>query len=288
MNLGFFGPKMAISWSICFFKKKFAETPIFIVFFGCAHFGPSCQKREFWTPTQKRRKFSLITEKLIFEYVRATSLGPKPSLFVFFVCFLLLFVFFLVPFLSLLLIEKPDFSPWKRHFWFIFSVSLSSSLNLFWPPPFLFVFLCLSFALVFLSSFLSFFGLSFCFLFLSLFHCSFFFAFVSSIEQHENIKLQFILFINMFSFFGFLSCFLFEIYFSYLCFFLILSYVFCSTSLFLVSNNPSWKTPMFGHKGGCNITVFFMNLCFAKCEKLSFFLGGLFFGKFLVAFQKAL
>ena len=81
---------------------------------------------------------------------------------------------------------------------------------------------------------------------------------------------------NVFSFFGFLSCFLFEISFSYLSFFLILSYVCCSTSLFMVSKNPSSKTPIFGQKGGCNITGFFMNLCFAKCEKLSFF-GGAFF-----------
>ena len=33
--------------------------------------------------------------------------------------------------------------------------------------------------------------------------------------------------------------------------------------------NQSWNTPISGQKGGCNKT-FFMNLCFAKCEKLSF------------------
>ena len=27
MNLGFYGPKMAVSWRICVFQKKFAETP---------------------------------------------------------------------------------------------------------------------------------------------------------------------------------------------------------------------------------------------------------------------
>ena len=48
---------------------------------------------------------------------RATSLGPKPSLFVFFVCFLFLFSFFLLPFLSLFLIEKkPVFPPKKGIF----------------------------------------------------------------------------------------------------------------------------------------------------------------------------
>ena len=40
---------------ICFFKKCFAETPIFIVFFGCALFGPSCQKREILDTHQKRK-----------------------------------------------------------------------------------------------------------------------------------------------------------------------------------------------------------------------------------------
>ena len=130
MKLSFFGPKMAVSWRICVFqKKKFAETPIFIVFFGCALFGAKLSKKgNFGHPHQKRRKFSLITEKLIFEYFcfflffslflsffcffvlfffwcffwrvegscevarRATSLGPKPSLFVF--LFLFCFCFF--------------------------------------------------------------------------------------------------------------------------------------------------------------------------------------------------
>ena len=44
------------------------------------------------------------------------------------------------------------------------------------------------------------------------------------------------------------------------------------------------KTPIFGQEGGCNIMAFVINLCFAKCEKLSFFLAfvWLIFG----AFQK--
>ena len=50
--------------------------------------------------------------------------------------------------------------------------------------------------------------------------------------------------------------------------------------------NPSSKTPIFGQKGGCNATngLFLINLCFAKCVKLSFL--GFFFGKFLAVFQK--
>ena len=34
--------------------------------------------------------------------------------------------------------------------------------------------------------------------------------------------------------------------------------------------NPNWKTSIVGQKGGCNKFFFYMNLCFAKCEKLSF------------------
>ena len=39
-----------------FFKKKFAETPIFIVFLGCALLGPSCQKREILDTHPKKKK----------------------------------------------------------------------------------------------------------------------------------------------------------------------------------------------------------------------------------------
>ena len=38
-----------------FFQKKIAETPIVIVFLGCALFGPSCQKREILDTHQKRK-----------------------------------------------------------------------------------------------------------------------------------------------------------------------------------------------------------------------------------------
>ena len=44
------------------------------------------------------------------------------------------------------------------------------------------------------------------------------------------------------------------------------------------------KTQMFGQEGGCN-KFFFFNLCFAKCEKLSFW-GALSFGKFWLMFKK--
>ena len=155
---------------------------------------------------------------------RATSLGPKPSLFIHF-CFC--FSFFFVPFLSLLLIEKPCFPPKKAFLVYFLCFSF------FLPQPFLTSpFFCFSFSVsllllsFFFPSCLSF-WLSFCFLFLSLF------IFLSSLllfSEKNNMKMlncnlcfhQSILF-----FYGFLSCFSFQIPFPYLCFFLILSYVFC-------------------------------------------------------------
>ena len=43
-GFGFFSSKMPFREAHLFFKKCFAETPIFIVFFVCA-FWPSCQKK---------------------------------------------------------------------------------------------------------------------------------------------------------------------------------------------------------------------------------------------------
>ena len=40
----------------CFSKNCSAETPIFIVFFGCALFWPSCQKREILDTHLKKKK----------------------------------------------------------------------------------------------------------------------------------------------------------------------------------------------------------------------------------------
>ena len=68
-------------------------------------------------------------------------------------------------------------------------------------------------------------------------------------------------------------------------FFVILSYVFYSTSLFLVSKTQVENTHFFFKKWVCNITGFFINLCFAKCEKLSFF-GGAFFLQIVGCFWK--
>ena len=138
---------------------------------------------------------------------RATSLGPKPSLFLFWLYFVfggfkgqvrwpkgpphlalnppyLLFIFFLffvLPFLSLLCNtqKKPCYPPRKGHFLFIFECLPLFLLTFFWPPPFQCFFLVSLFFLSFfpfLPVFL--FLLSFASLFLSLSFLSFFFAFV--------------------------------------------------------------------------------------------------------------
>ena len=123
---------------------------------------------------------------------RATSLGPKPSLFVIcFCCFLflffVLFVFleglikgqvrwpkgpphlalnppysfficfcfcFLIHFLSLLLIENPVFPPKKRFFVYFLCFSFFLPQPFLTLPLFLFLFLCLSLSLLLLAFFL--------------------------------------------------------------------------------------------------------------------------------------
>ena len=160
-----------------------------------------------------------------------------------------------------------------------------SPLTFFGLPLFLFLFLCLSLSLsLFLLSFFLPSCLSFCFLFVSCF-CLFFIFLSSLLLFHEKNNMKMfncnLSFPEIFSLsFRFLSCFFFPIPFSYPCFFLIFSYVFCSTSMFLVSKKTKLKkTPIFGQKGSCNKTVFLMNLSFGQCEKLSFFLAH-FFAKF--------
>ena len=152
---------------------------------------------------------------------RATSLGPKPSVFVLFV------VFFCWGFFSLFLIEKPCFSPWKGHFFVYFQCFPFFLPSLFWPPPFsLSLALSLSFSF-FLPSFLSFF---FAF-FLFLVFVSFFLFLSSSLLFHEknNIKLfNYKAFVHQ----SFLICIVFLSYFSLkspfliFVFFLFFSFVF--------------------------------------------------------------
>ena len=146
---------------------------------------------------------------------RATSLGPRPSLFVFFVVFFCFFCSF--PFF--VLIGKPCFPPKKGIFTFIFSVSLSFSLNLFWPPPF-YVSLSLSLSCSCVSFFLLVFLFAF---FLFLVFVSFFIIISSLLLFHEknNMKILNCAFFvsSIFSLFcGFLSCVSFQFPFPYLCF----------------------------------------------------------------------
>ena len=175
---------------------------------------------------------------------------------------------FCFPFLSLILIEKTCFPPRKGHFLFIFECLPLFILSLFWPPP-LSMSLSLSLSCSFFSSFLSFFFDFFWFLiFLS------FFPFLSSsLLSHErnNIKT-----FNCSFFSSIVSLFWFPVFFLSNPFFLSLlcpDYKLC----FLFNINvfgfkkPKLKTTNFWSKGGCNKTVFFMNLCLAKCEKLSYF-----------------
>ena len=54
----FFVQKWPFRDSELFSTKWVAETPIFIVFFGCALFWPSCQKREILDTHQKIRKMT--------------------------------------------------------------------------------------------------------------------------------------------------------------------------------------------------------------------------------------
>ena len=91
-------------------------------------------------------------------------------------------------------------------------------------------------------------------------------------------------FSSIFSLFW-VSCLVFswKYFFSYLCFFLMLSYVFVQHHCFWFQKTQVEKHFFFRNMG-VQHNVFFINLCFAKCEKLSFW-GGI-FCKFLVVFQK--
>ena len=210
---------------------------------------------------------------------RATSLGPKPSLFLFLVFFI--YLFFLFCFLVVSYKRKPCFPPRKGHFLFIFSVSLSFSLSLFWPPSFC-VSLSLSlslFLLFFLSSFLSFFFAVFWFLvFVS------FFLFLSSLlffHERNNIKI-----LNCkFCLHHFFSLFWFPVFFvssSFLLSLLFPDFELCflfNIKFFDFQTDNLKKTEFFGQKGGCNKTVF-LSTCVLENVKSYHFFGVPFLGKF--------
>ena len=90
----FFCPKMAVLWRTSAFQKKVPETPIFIVFWGWALFGPRCQKREILKSHPKKKKW-LITGKLFFGIFAVFFGGFFFSFFFFFFfCFLSFFCVF--------------------------------------------------------------------------------------------------------------------------------------------------------------------------------------------------
>ena len=161
-----------------------------------------------------------------------------------------------------------------------------SPLTFFGLPLFLFLFLCLSVVLFFFPSFLSFFFAFFLFLvFVS------FFPFLSSLllfHEKKNIKIFNCNFFLKDFLFLLVSClaFLFQIPFSYLCFFLILSYVFCSTSMFLVSKRTNWKAQKNKKKQLQQNGVFYEPVFCKKSKVIVFFLP--LFCQILVDVQKTL
>ena len=244
-----------------FFKKEKAETPISIVFWGCAFFGPSCQKRKFWTPTPKK----ILTDNWKAHFWESFVFFPF-FLFCFFWLFFCLVVFFPFPFF---VFNKKPCVPHKGHF---------SLFAYFWVFPFFspWPFLASPFSTFFfsasllLSSFFLpsrlYFALSFGSLFLSL---SFFISSLFLFHEKSNIKI----FNFKVNFSSVLSHFCWFPLFFFHSNPLSLSLFFFYVLLFVQHQWFSKKT--ISEEGGCNITVLFMNLCFGKCQKLSFF-GGLF------------
>ena len=174
---------------------------------------------------------------------RATSLGPKPSLFVF-------LLFFFVP----LFFRKKAGFPLERTFLFIFDCLPLFLLSLFWPPPFSVLFLCLSLSLsiVILKNNIK--------------------VFNYKVFDHQS----FLIFV------GFLSSFSFKSPFLTFVFFLILSFVFCSTSMFSLKNASS-KNTIFWSRGGLQHDGF-LSTCVLQNMKTHRFLGH--FYQFLLLFKK--
>ena len=171
---------------------------------------------------------------------RATSLGPKPSLFIIFVVFFCLFLF--LSFLCFV-IQKNLVFPLEKGILCILSVSLCFSLPFFGLPLFQCFFLCLSLLLVIFSfpSCLSFL-LSFGSLFLSLSFLFFLLCFCFMKGTTSNSSIPKFSFINLFCFL--VSCLLFSLksfFFLSLFFFADFKLCFCSTSLFWVSKKQVEK-----------------------------------------------
>ena len=211
------------------------------------------------------------------------ALNP-PYLFFFVVLFFL--GFFLYSFFWLFNTKKPCVPPRKGHFC-LFSVFLFLSPLAFFGLPLF----CFSLSVSLFCYFLSFFLLvfAFCFLFVScfcLFLCfAFFFAFVSWNKQHQQNSVATFFSCNFFLFL--VSCLVFSLKSLFLIFvsFLVFSSVVCSTSIFWFHKTQVEKHQFWVKRGVATKRVFFINLCFEKCQKLSFFLGP-FFGNFWLMFKK--
>ena len=275
-GFGFFGPKMAVSWRMCF-SKEISWNPYFYMVWGCALLGPSCQKREM-LDTQQKTKFWLITEKFIFEYflgflffpflfffgrfkgqVRWPEGPPHLALNPPYFCFFWFLLFFLVS-LSFLT-DKPCF---LRALLFIFKCLPLFLSKPFWPPHFSF---SLSLSLLF------YFFLPSCFYFLfsfgSLFCLFLYFCFCFSFMKKTTSKKELQHFVSSIFVFGFLSLLSFKSPFLiFVFFFLILSFVFLfNIKVFLckLKNTNIWS------RGGCNITFFFIARALQNVKSYRFF-----------------
>ena len=167
---------------------------------------------------------------------------------------------------------------------FIFNVSLSFSLNLFWPPPFS---VSLSLSLCFLLSFLLPSCLSFCFLFVSCF-CLFFIFLSSLLLFHEKNNMNifncnFFFSWNSFSFFWFpVLLFLSNPFFLSLLF---PDFKLCfSTSMFLVKKNKVEKHQFLVKRGVATKRAFLWACVLENVKSYRFFCP--FFCQILVDVQK--
>ena len=205
-GFGSFCPKMAVSWRKTVFQNMGCWNPYFYSVFWVRVFWPSCQKREILDTHQKRKN---LTDNWFFwgGYFCVFSFCFS-FVFLFFRFFLgfffcfggfkgqvgwpkgpphlalnppYLFVVLSSFFLSLLLNDKNPVFPLEKGILFISEYLPLFLLSFFWPPPFQFLFICLSLLLFFLFSFLSFFLLSFAL-----------FPFISSLllfHEKSNIKI---------------------------------------------------------------------------------------------------
>ena len=144
-------------------------------------------------------------------------------------------------------------------------------LSLFWPPPF-----SISLSLSLSCSCPFFFFAFFWFLaFVS------FFPFLSSLllfHERNSIKiLNCKVLLHQYFLFFWLPV---------LLFFKSLSLIFAFLSMFSVSKNPSWNTPIFGQKGCCNKTVFLWTCVLQNVKSYRFL--AIFLGKFWLMFKKTL